>query len=218
MYTKERTTSFQLKKLQRPKDMGMLIVIGGPGGSGSSTIAKMIARHYGLHYVYGGKFMRDYAEQYGYEHIKDFLKSSKYDQNIEEIDKVVDEKLLRSSQWHDVLIDSKVFAGIATNMQVPCTVKIWLDAKLDKRVRRTLNKQGKIPLNKNLSKYSIVYKDTKKKLKERFETDAERYGDLYDIDYKHPEKYNDIVLDTSALNEGQTLSEIIKRIEGGGYY
>lgn len=204
-------------QLRRPRDMGLLIVVGGPGGSGSSTIAKMLARNYGLHYVYGGSFLRKYAEDYGYTDIRDFLISKEFQENREVIDQAVDSKLLRASAWHDVLIDSKVFAAVATNMQIPCTVRIWLNASLHTRVRRTLHKQGRIDLSMRLPKYSNIYKNTEISLRDRYFLDKSRYKDLYGIDYSKPEKYNDIVIDTSPLNEGQTMELLLSMIKKGGY-
>lgn len=161
--------------------------------------------------------MRKYAEDYGYTDIRDFLISKEFQENREVIDQAVDSKLLRASSWHDVLIDSKVFAAVATNMQIPCTVRIWLNASLHTRVRRTLHKQGRIDLSMRLPKYSNIYKNTEISLRDRYFLDKSRYKDLYGIDYSKPEKYNDIVIDTSPLNEGQTMELLLSMIKKGGY-
>lgn len=192
--------------------MGLLIIVGGPGGSGSSTIARMLAKELGLHYVYGGKYMREYASQYGFDQIADFLRSKEYIEMNGEIDKIVDSKLISASRWHDVLIDSKSFAALATFMQIPSTIRIWLDARLETRVRRTLHKEGILDLKKKLSKKSKIYLDLERSLKDRYELDKERFRKLYDIDYDSPQKYNDIVIDTSAYNAGQTFNLIMKVI------
>ena len=49
-----------------------LFVIGGPGGSGSSTIAKMFAKYFGMERVYGGDLMRRLVKDKGYENFEDF--------------------------------------------------------------------------------------------------------------------------------------------------
>lgn len=202
---------------KRPKDMGYLFVVGGPGGSGSSTIAKLLARHFGLHYVYGGALMREYVQKYGYDDLSKFLQSDDFANTKGELDQIVDWKILKASNWNDVLIDSKVFAGIATNLQISCTVKLWLNCSLHTRVRRTLHKDRKIDLSKKLPRYSEIYKITQIKLRDRYYQDKYRYKKLYGIEYDKPEKYNDIVLDTSHLNEGATMQLILDRIERGGY-
>lgn len=192
--------------------MGLLIVVGGPGGSGSSTIAKMLSRHYGLHYLYGGHFMREYAKQYGYESIGEFLSEVEDIDNDDKVDNIIDKKLLRASRWHDILIDSKSFAALATHMQIPTTAKIWLNASIEKRVRRTLHKQGLVDLGAELPEHTHLFRSTKSSLNDRYELDKERFLKLYNIDYGHPEKYNDIVIDSSSINAGQTLDLIIGKL------
>lgn len=200
----------------RPKDMGLLLVVGGPGASGSSTIAKMLARYFGLHYIYGGKFMRDYAKKYGYASIEDYLASKEGDEDWDEIDRLVDNKLISASRWHDVLIDSKTFAALVTFMQIPCNSRIWLTASLDTRVKRSISKLDRSKVSHKISKSSKLYKQIESSLIQRYELDKQRFNELYGIDYNNPEKYNDIVLDTSALDEGQTFYKILERLKEYG--
>ena len=202
---------------KRPKDLGKLIVVGGPGGSGSSTIARMLARHFGLHYIYGGSFMRTYAHQYGYATVSEFITSEEFIEDKSEYDRIIDSKLIRASGWRDVLIDSKTFAAISTNLQISCSVKIWLNSPIYTRVRRTLNKERQYGIKKVLSKDTEIYKLTAIRLEARYLQDKERYKALYGIDYGEQQKYNDIVLDTSPYNEGETMEIILKRIKDGKY-
>lgn len=202
---------------ERPKDMGKLIVVGGPGGSGSSTIARLLAAKYGMSYVYGGRFMRAIAKKLGFATYNDFLNSIKDEKDWYKYDKEVDKKVLRMSYYPNVLVDSKVFAAIATKNRIPTTVKIWLDADVETRVKRTLHKTGKYDINKKLDKNSKLYSETRDNLMKRYSQDKSRYQKLYSVDYDHPDKYNDVVLDTSKLDAKQTLSLIVRRIEDGGY-
>ena len=189
----------------RPKDLGMLFVVGGPGGSGSSTISKLLAQKYSLNYVYAGKIMRTVAKEKGFSNLEDFLKTLN-SKNSDKIDEVIDRKLIRLSYSENVLIESKIFAALAFKLAIPTTVSIWLDAKVDVRAKRKLkSKKGK------------TIEEIKKELNERLEYDNKRYTKLYGIDYMSPKKYNDIVLDTSKMNEYQTLALILKLIEDGGY-
>lgn len=191
--------------LKRAKDLGYLIVVGGPGGSGSSTIAKLLCQKFNLRYIYGGKIMRDIAKKEGYNNLEEFLKKID-DSNREDIDKKIDKRLMYYSYTKDILIESKIFAALAFKYRIPCTVKIWLDSNIDVRARR-----------KYLNDKTKTVEQIKMDLQRRYEIDANRYKDLYGIDYKFPKKYNDIVLDTSNMNEYQTLNLIIKLIEDGGY-
>ncbi|MCK9368378.1 (d)CMP kinase [Candidatus Dojkabacteria bacterium] len=191
--------------VDRPKDLGLLLVVGGPGGSGSSTVAKLLCQHFSLKYVYAGSIMRGIAKEKGFTKIEDFLKTLDEKENVK-IDEFVDRKMLRLSYTENVLIESKVFAAMAFKLQIPTTVSIWLEAKIEVRAKRKANSQkGKI------------IEEITKELTDRLEYDKNRYAKLYGIDYLGPKKYNDIVLDTSNMNEYQTLTLILKLIEDGGY-
>lgn len=202
---------------KRPKDIGMLFVVGGPGGSGSSTIAKLLAREYGLHYVYGGQFMRNIAHNIGFKTVEEFLDSLKSERERYVYDKAVDKKMIRMSYQPDVLIDSKVFAALSTSYKLPTTVKIWLDCSIYTRVRRTLHKKNIVDLSKKLSKSSDIYIEMRDMLMKRYSNDKNRYRRLYAIDYDHPDKYNDIIIDTANLNAHQTLNLVVRRIKDGEY-
>jgi cytidylate kinase len=202
---------------KRPKDLGLLIVIGGPGGSGASTIARLLASKFGLQYVYGGGIMRSIAKNKGYSTLEDFLASDIMKKQSSVIDREIDEKVLKSSFARNVLIDSKDFAAISTYRQIPSTVKIWLTADIDVRVHRMLWSMSMLPKGKIISKRSKVYKETSLKLMQRYSNDKNRYKKLYNIDYDNEEKYNDIVIDTSKMNASETFNLILKLIKEGGY-
>jgi cytidylate kinase len=46
--------------------------------------------------------------------------------------------------------------------------------------------------------------------------DKKRYKELYDIDYDHPEKYNDLVIDNSDQTPDQTFNLIINFLKDAG--
>jgi cytidylate kinase len=202
---------------KRPKDMGKLFVVGGPGGTGSSTIARMLAVRYGLHYIYGGQFMRNIAKEKGFASVEDFLQSLEGSSDRYQYDRMIDEKLLKMSYKPNVLIDSKVFAALATVNRIPCTVRVWLTSDVETRVRRTLNKMRKLDLKNSLEKTDPLYRETMEDLMKRYSNDKNRYQKLYGVDYDKPNVYNDIVIDSSKLDAHQTFNLIIKKIEDGGY-
>lgn len=189
----------------RSKDLGILMIVGGPGGSGASTIAGMLARHFSLNYVYGGKVMRSLAKGYGFKNINEFFNSDVFKENS--FDFLIDQKLFQKSLKKDVLIDSKVFAALATKNDIACTVKIWLDAHIDVRSKRTVGKK----------KGDVCFDDVRENLKKRFENDRKRFLDLYGIDFENQEKYNDIVIDSSKQSEQETFNLVLELIEQGGY-
>ena len=191
----------------RDAKLGKLIVIGGPGGSGASTIAKRFATHFSLNYVYGGKLMRDFAKKNGFSSLTAFLKSDFFKEKQLEFDSFIDSELMEQSSNKDVLIDSKVFAALATKNKMPCTVKIWITASLETRVARVVLKKG------GVGNTQII----RENLQKRYEKDRERFNKLYDVQFEKPDLYNDIVIDSSRQNPDETFNLILKLIKDKGY-
>lgn len=187
---------------KRPRELGLLITVGGPGKSGSSTIAKMLANHFGLTRIYAGQMMKDYAKSKGFINVLDFLNTVS-DKELEEIDHKIDSKMLKFAYQSNILLEGKGIGALVTMYQVPVTVRIWLDASLEIRAKRSVQKGD------------IV--ETEQELIKRQKQDEEKFKRAYGIDYSSPKKYNDIVIDTSRMNEYQTFTLILKLIEDGRY-
>lgn len=201
-----------MQRKERESNLGYLFVVGGPGSSGSTVISKRLADRYGLKRVYAGSVFRKYIKELGYSEFEDFYSVANRDVLLE-FDRRVDEWLMGEIKKSNVLIESKVFAGIATVRGVDCTVKVWLDASLHVRTLRFLGKLRGIGLLERFIKYFSV----RMNLKRRWDMDRSRYGDLYGIKYDAPELYNDIVVDSSGMSEDETFNLICKEIEDGGY-
>ena len=191
----------------RGKDLGHLIVVGGPGGSGASTIAKRLAEHFSLNYFYGGKLMRDLAKENGFKSLSEFLESDIFKEKHLEFDSLIDKKLFKKSFSPNILIDSKIFAALATKYEIPCSVKIWIDADISVRASRT---KGKKPTD-------LTLEETQHNLLKRYENDKRRFRDLYGIEFENQRKYNDIVVNSSYQNPQETFEFILKLIENGRY-
>jgi cytidylate kinase len=189
----------------------IVLVVGGPGKSGSTTIAKMLAEYFDIERINGGKFCREEAKAQGYEDYEDFLKESS-DEVIHQTDVKVDEKLRRTALRGSVLIESKIFAAIATKEDIPCSAKIWLDADLDTRVERALAKEK---ISNPIARW-FKKREIKNDLIFRYEVDKVRYEHLYNIEYDHPEKYNDLVIDNSDQTVDQTFNLIINFLKDAG--
>ena len=201
-----------MEQKSRPKELGMLLVVGGPGGSGSSTIAKMLAEYFSLERIYGGEIFRNVLKEMGYANNEDAYYRSN-EQMLLEIDKKVDNILIDSSRKPNVLIESKIFSAIATKSDIPTTARIWITANLHTRALRTLDKNDLKFSLKNI----FVYLKNIYNLRKRYALDRVRYKELYGIKYDNPKEYNDIVIDSSHMDERETFDLILKYLNDGGY-
>lgn len=201
-----------MDRKKRDVNSGYLFVVGGPGGSGSSRISKMLSKHFNLTRVYAGEIFRKVLKSKGYEIFEDsFTNSNK--EALFEIDNEIDRRLVEEAKRKDILIESKIFSGIADIKDIPCTVKIWLTASLHQRALRHIN-QLEFP---NVFQKIVGYFKERRYLKRRWKLDFMRYWELYGIDYSKPEEYNDIVIDSSRMDEKETFNLILKMLEDGQY-
>ncbi len=194
----------------RQKKEKLLFVVGGPGGSGSSTISKMLAQHFNIPRIYAGDLFREEAKESEYESFEEFLQYISDGGNS--LDLEIDNLLLEYAKKGNVLIESKVFGALMKDNGIECTASIWLDASIDVRVKRHLAKESVKGLKKIFRGWSI-----KRRLKKRYRIDKEKYMRLYKIQYDKPKKYYNIVIDTSKLNEVETFNLILEKLKDGRY-
>ncbi len=198
--------------MNNKKEKGLVIVVGGPGSSGCSTIAKMLAEHFNLERVYAGGIFREFVKDLGYENLDDFYNREKKEKFFE-LDRKVDEFLIKRAKAGNVLIESKVFGALSSKENIPCTVKIWLESSLYVRVKRLAGKQENLKGLRKIWFYIVnSFNLTRRRIK-----DGRRYKELYDVEYNRQELYNDIVLDSSELNAKETFDLILEKIKNGGY-
>ncbi|MDY0096820.1 MAG: AAA family ATPase [Candidatus Dojkabacteria bacterium] len=188
----------------------MVLVVGGPGGSGSSTISHMLAQHFKLPRIYAGDLFRKEAKERDIEYFEEFLQQiSKGGNSLDlEIDGMLEEYARRGN----IVIDSKVFGALAKEKKIPITASIWIDANIHTRVMRHLGRREIKGLRRIPEYLKIKYN-----LKRRWKIDREKYKRLYKIKYEKPSLYYDIVLDTSRINEEETFKLILEKLKDGGY-
>lgn len=184
--------------------------MGGPGGSGSSTIARMLSEHFKIPRVYAGDLFREKAKQEDIDSFEDFLQEISNGGNC--LDLEIDSLLMEYAKKGNVLLESKVFAALAKKNGIEYTASIWLDSDLKTRVKRSLGKEGVKGLKRLFRGLKI-----KKDLKRRYRIDREKYARLYNVRYDMPHLYYDIVLDSSKLNEEETFNLILEKLKDGGY-
>jgi CMP/dCMP kinase len=198
---------------KRSPELGFLVVIGGPGGSGSSTISKMITEKYGLTRHYAGGMFREIAKEEGHVDFRKFLEEIEKKKG-KDYDLEVDNRLLRVSQTPNIMIEAKAFAALAIIKNIPCTIKIWITADIDVRTRRVLSRDGILkygdPVTDVLKKQ---YEEAKFDILSRQEILGKRLKFLYGIEYGKQELYNDLIVDSSKQSVEETFNLVWKEIE-----
>ncbi len=119
-----------------PKNL--IVCISGMAGTGKSTLAKKLAKKYGLSYYSGGDALRALAADNGYNSLSNgwwespeglnFLEQRKRDPSF---DKAVDKKLLEYAAQGNVLLDSWTMPWL-----IKQGFKIWLTASVEKQAER----------------------------------------------------------------------------------
>ena len=188
----------------------IVIAVGGPGGSGITTISKMLAKEFNIKHIYAGDLFRKAAKEEEFEHFEEFLQDISKGGN--HLDFEIDALLQEYAKEGNIVIDSKVYGALAKMKKLRCDVSIWIDAKQDVKVKRHLDKENVKGFKKFKRRFEID-----RELKKRYKIDREKYWRLYKVKYNKPELYYDIVLDTSNINEEETFKLILEKIKDGGY-
>ena len=175
------------------------IIISGPPAIGKTTIAKGLAKEFGLVYLSGGDILKELAKDEGFE-VKgndwwdtqegmNFL--SKRQENSE-FDKKVDDKLKRLFSAGNVVITSYTLPWL-----VEGGVKIWLDGSKENSAQRMTTRDN---LSKN-NALEIVQK--------RYNENKIIYKTLYGFEFGENLSVFDKIIETDDLNAEQVL-EIAK--------
>jgi cytidylate kinase len=185
----------------------MEIIIGGPPGVGTTTVAKAISEKLNLRYISTGELFRQIAEQKGLEVEKLSETASK------EVDFEVDSITLDELEKGDVVIESelaswaKTFAKALGKTFDKKLINIWLTASLEARAQRILTDEKA----RTAETYSSL-EQVKEKIIKRFEEDKRRYKEYYGIDLDDMSIY-DLVIDTENIGSEEVINKIIEFIE-----
>jgi cytidylate kinase len=115
----------------------VLVTISGLPGSGTSTVAHLVARTLGLAHVDGGTVFRGMAEERGL----DLASFSALAEADPEIDVELDARLAAIARAGDVVLESRLAAWIAENDALAST-RVWIDGDERVRAARVARREG----------------------------------------------------------------------------
>ncbi len=182
---------------------GIVICVSGLAGTGKSTVAKKLAKRYGLRYYSGGDALKELAkeERYnptdrGWWESPDGLKFLALREKDPKFDRLVDEKLLCYQRQGNVLLDSWTMPWL-----VERGFKIWLLASLEKRAERIAKRDG------------IILQQALQVIKQKEEKTKAIYKNLYGFVLGEDFKPFDLVLDTDCLSADEVFQALCKVID-----
>jgi cytidylate kinase len=173
----------------------MVIAISGLPGSGSTTIAKELARRFKLDYYSPGEVFKGYSKKNQSEAALEvwnlFGKEKKFHE------KNFDRTQIEKAKKGNVVICGKLSIFMLKRI---ADYKIWIEGDLKTRAERTSERDG-IPLEKALEQ-----------IKEREKIERESWEKIYGIDYTEQRKYADIVVENSTLTVDESVDKILNFI------
>ena len=173
-----------------------VVCISGMAGTGKSTLAKRLAKKYGLAYYSGGDALRALAAEQGYDSLNNgwwespegmrFLDQRKEDATF---DKKVDEKLLQYAERGNVLLDSWTMPWLLKG-----GFKIWLSASVERQAERVAKRDN------------MTAEEGMRALKEKEARTKAIYKQLYGFSLGEDFAPFDLVVDTDNLNAEEVFN------------
>lgn len=179
------------------------VIISGMPAVGKTTVAKVLARKFGLRYYCGGDALKEIAKDRGYNPEGEdwwdtpngmkFLNERKVDYGL---DKDIDARLVGAVNGGGVVITSYPLPWLTED-----GLKIWLAASVEKRAERLVTRD------------KVDLESAKRVIAQRDVENQRLYKDMYNVEYGSDLSVFDFVINTEHLESTSVIAiscEIVK--------
>ncbi len=174
----------------------MKITIGGLSGTGTSTIARMLAEELGYNKYSGGDMQRMNAEEKG-------MTIEEYDAYLKEhpeLDNAIEERQKTLGETEDnFILESRIGWSV-----IPDAFKIKLDCELDERIGRITS-----DTKERIAHARDNFETTKEKTIAREATYQVRFNELYNITDWNADEHFDLVIDSTSTSPDEIIKIIL---------
>ncbi len=179
----------------------VVIIVGGPPGAGTSTVAKALAEYFGLAYVSTGDIFRQIAKERGIS-LNELNKTAE-----KEVDALVDKRSKEAYLSGDIVIDGDIAAWINPDADF----KLYFAASPLARANRIFGDS-----KPRIAEERQTLEKVQQNIEQRLVADKGRYMEYYGIDLDNLSVY-DLVIDTEALSVEDVIKRAIEYIEREGF-
>ena len=178
----------------------MIVAIGGPPGSGKTTVAQLLSERTGRRLIATGILFREMAAARALT-LKEFGRLATRDHSV---DKELDHRVLAMAReadaaGEDLVVEGRL-AGPLLAREGLRVFSVRLDAPLEVRVIRICEREGADP------------EEVSADIVERQELERQRYAAIYGIDPTEDRHY-DLILDSSNTPPEELVEAILRRMD-----
>jgi predicted cytidylate kinase len=173
----------------------MILTIGGPPGSGKTTVASLLSEKLDLELVVIGEIFRNMAKEKGYS-LAEFGEMASTDHSI---DIELDQRTVNRAKQGDLILEGRLAGVMLQKNEIPA-FKIWLDADINERAKRISGRDGG------------EIEEVMARILEREQCEIERYQEIYKVNLTDKNIY-DLVIDTTDISEKEVADLILNSLE-----
>ncbi len=177
----------------------VVLTIGGPPGSGTTTVCRILEERTGVKYVYAGDIFRRTAERKG-------LTLAQFGKLCEEDpiwDQALDGEMIQIAREGDVILEGRM-TGPICKIEAVASFKVYIDSDREVRAMRVMERDGG------------ELEEVMGSMRDREESEALRYKNIYAVDPRDSVWY-DMMIDSSNMTPEEIADRIMKAaLEVGG--